>query len=71
MSICLDYATYLGAFVDKEGGLHWPSADASNFDISRLKFCPECGQLLLQEDGTPVIGPVTKTEERPNTQARK
>lgn len=40
-------------------------ADASNFDVSRLKFCPECKQLLLQEDGTPAIGSVPRKRGRP------
>lgn len=25
------------------------NADASSFDMSRLKFCPHCGQLLPRE----------------------
>ena len=51
MSICLDYAEALGAVSDKEGNLHWPRADASNFDVSRLKFCPHCRQPLPRQDG--------------------
>lgn len=55
MSICLDYATALGAFYDKEGNLHWPNSDASSFDISQLKFCPTCRQLLPEQRVSAVI----------------
>lgn len=44
-------------------------ADASSFDVSRLKFCPECGQLLLQEDGTAAIDPVPRRRGRPRKRA--
>jgi len=69
MSINLDFATSLGAFWDKGGNLHWPNADASSFDVSRLKFRPECGQLLLQEDGTVAIGPIPRKRGRPRQYA--
>lgn len=53
MSICLDFARILGVWYYKEENLNWPqSADASSFDISRLDFCPECGQLLPQQGTT-------------------
>jgi len=47
MSVCLDFAEFLGAWQDKEGILHWPldpRLPLSRTDDVRPLWCRLCGE---------------------------